>query len=267
MKIIKLNDIKDYIQLPFIKPNDGMLLTKMSIDMPINNEYPIEIHISGHNSLGVPTLIDKEVFNALVQIWVKDNTIFDKCLDKLIVTDTASFRVNYISEQNILAHLPSNIGNELTVKDISNSINRLLAAQYAIVEVKGDTKSTKYGFSLLSIPFDFRNNIHKNTDTILNISMNIIESILDNSIYYTDEYSKQIKDIMQRNIYMISLKHSCKGTSKLPLAFYKALIPNTNAKNTIDNYIEDAILALNNYDFIETSIDNEIVTMRYLTDK
>ena len=317
-KVIKLRNGESImdgnsVQTPFLAPyriakdKDGKTMPITFVEYEwtaIENGIEIKrgIEVSGHGSLGVPTLRDKEVLRALqdIYVWSKiDKGILELETDESKVTEK-DLMIDFISIDNIATSLGYGNTSGQQRKAIKESIERLVGTTisskhhgglYDPIKKRYITDSKKT-FSYLDgmenyTEYDcdnclYINGCHKNTDNCLNessqrkdvtkikMSMFLYLSIANNyRLYYNRDKANEIKNLISKNIYLISRKWLGDGyLSRANIQKYMDRIPmNAKQEKHRKQAIKEGIDILNEYDFVEASIDKDIITVIHLDKK
>jgi len=260
------------------------------------------IEVSGHGALGVPTLKDKETLRALqdIYVWSKiDKGILELEIDESKVTES-DLMIDFISIDNIATSLGYNSTSGQQRSAIKESIERLVGTKisskhhgglYDPVKKRYITDSKKT-FSYLDsmenyIEYDcdnclYFNGCHRNTDNCLNeehqrkdvtkikMSMFLYLSIANNyRLYYNRDKANEIKNLISKNIYLISRKWLGDGyISRANIQKYMDRIPmNAKQEKHRKQAIKEGIDILNEYDFVESSIEKDIIKIVHLDKK
>lgn len=308
-KIIKLRNSESImdgnsVQMPFIAPYRGEPLTYVEYQWTVvenGSEITRGINVHGHGKLGVPTLKDKEVLRALQDIY-----IWSKIQDGVLELET---NISKITEDDLMIDFGTidKIATEMGYKKISGqqrhsikeSIERLVAATMFSTHNGGlyDPITKKYianskesyrylqgmkDYTLYDCDnclysagcnknFDECISPNKKTDvTKIRMDLFFYLSIANNyRLYYNKDNAKVIKNLISRNIYMISRKWLGDGfVSKVNIKKYLDRIPMNAAKEKHRKQkIREGVQKLNEYDFVEAYLENDIVTVIHLDKK
>lgn len=289
------------VQMPFLAPYRGDVLTYVEYQWTtIENGVKVVrgINVNGHGKLGVPTLRDKEVLRALQDIYIWDkieNGVLELETDEDKIKDSDLF-IDFKTIDNIATSMGYNKISGQQRKSIKESIERLVATTvfnthsgglYDPIKKKYITNSKESYRYLESMKdytvydcdnclytngclkdFDNCINPDKKTDvTKIKMSKFLYLTIANNyRLYYDNENTKQIKNLIAKNVYMISRKWLGEGyISKANIQRYIDRIPmNAKQEKHRKQAIKEAIAILNEYDFVEASIDNDVVTVVHL---
>lgn len=261
------------------------------------------IEVSGHGSLGVPTLKDKEVLRALqdIYVWSKiDKGVLELETDESNIKE-ADLLIDFGSIDNIATALGYKTISGQQRKSIKESIERLVGTTiksrhhgglYDPIKKRYITDSNKMYRYLDSmdnfIEYDcdnclYSNGCRKDTDNCLNeenqkkdvtkikMSMFLYLSIANNyRLYYNRDKANEIKNLISKNIYLISRKWLGNGyISRANIQKYMDRIPmNAKQEKHRKQAIKDGISILNEYDFVEASIDKkDVITVVHLDKK
>lgn len=260
------------------------------------------IEVNGHGKLGVPTLKDKETLRALqdIYVWSKiDKGILDLETDENKVIEK-DLMIDFVSIDNIATALGyTNISGQQR-KTIKESIERLVGTTisskhhgglYDPIKKRYITDSKKT-FSYLDgmenyTEYDcdnclYINGCHKNTENCLNeenqmrdvtkikMSMFLYLSIANNyRLYYNRDKANEIKNLIAKNIYLISRKWLGDGyISRANIQKYMDRIPmNAKQEKHRKQAIKEGVDILNEYDFVEASIEKDIIKVVHLDKK
>lgn len=256
------------------------------------------INVNGHGKLGVPTLKDKEVLRALQDIYIWDkmeNGVLELETDPNKIKDDDLF-IDFKTIDNIATSIGYDKISGQQRKSIKESIERLVATTvfnthsgglYDPIQKKYITNS-KESYRFLEgmkdytvydcdnclyangCKKDFDNCINpdKKTDvTKIKMSKFLYLTIANNyRLYYDNENAKKIKNLIARNIYMISRKWLGDGyISRANIQKYIDRIPmNAKKEKHRKQAIKEGVDLLNEYDFVETSIDGDLITITHL---
>lgn len=260
------------------------------------------LNVNGHGKLGVPTLKDKEVLRALqdIYIWSKiDKGVLRLETDPSKVTEE-DLMIDFISIDNIATAMGYKRISGQQRQSIRDSIERLVATTvfnthkgglYDPVKKRYITDS-KVSYKYLDgmedyIEYDcdnciYLNSCHANTKNCINeenkktnvtkikMSMFLYLSIANNyRLYYDRDRANEIKNLIAKNIYLISRKWIGDGyISKANIKKYIDRIPmNAKQEKHRKQAIKDSVALLNEYDFVEASIKNDIITVIHLDKK
>lgn len=253
------------------------------------------LNVNGHGKLGVPTLKDKEVLRALQDIYIM-NKIEDGILE--LETDESK-----ITEEDLIIKFEKidriatemgKVGSTAMRKFIKESIERLVATTmfsthsggiYDSISKKYITSSTQ-SYRYLDEMADFTvydcenclyDNICKgDTDncqdedrkrqdfTKIKMSKFMYLNIANNyRLYYLKDNTNKIKNLISKNIYMISRKWLGDGyTSRANIQKYLDRIPiNSKAEKHRKQEIKDCVALLDKYDFVDAYMDGDIVVV------
>ena len=291
------------VQLPFIAPYRGDVITSLEYKWVVKEEgkEPVlrGIEVSGHGKLGVPTLKDKEVLRALQDIYVHSKV--EKGVLKL-ETDLSKVKdedliIEFKNIKNIAKSMGYTSISGGQVKAIKESIERLVATTVFSLHEGGiydvTTKqyitNSKTSFRYLDSLQNFttyncdkckhldtckrntsecKDEKNKKTD-VTKIKMNkfLYASIANNyRLYYDRDRTNEIKNLIARNIYLISRKWTGNGyVSVANIQKYIDRLPtNIDKLKHRKQKIKDAVANLNTYDFIEASVENDVVIIKHL---
>lgn len=289
------------VQMPFLAPYRGDVLTYVEYQWTtVEDGVKVVrgINVNGHGKLGVPTLRDKEVLRALQDIYIWDkieNGVLELETDEGKIKDSDLF-IDFKTIDNIATSMGYNKISGQQRKSIKESIERLVATTvfnthsgglYDPIKKKYITNSKESYRYLESMKDytvydcdnclytngclkDFENCINpdKKTDvTKIKMSKFLYLTIANNyRLYYDNENTKQIKNLIAKNVYMISRKWLGNGyISKANIQRYIDRIPmNAKQEKHRKQAIKEAIAILNEYDFVEADIENDIVTIVHL---
>lgn len=292
------------VQMPFLAPYKGDRLTYVEYEWnTIENGIEVKrgLNVNGHGKLGVPTLREREVLRALQDIY-----IWNKIEEGVLELETDR---NKITEEDLMIDFKTidNLATELGYKKISGqqrksikeSIEILVASTMFNTHEGGiyDPTTKKYITNskesyryledmkdytvydcenclfLNGCRKDFNNCLSKSkkTDvTKIKMSMQMYLSIANNyRLYYDKNNAKEIKNLIAKNIYMISRKWIGDGyISKANIQKYMDRIPmNAKKEKHRKQAIKDSIALLDKYDFVEAYVENDIVTVIHLDKK
>ncbi|MBN1076062.1 hypothetical protein DVV91_17215 [Clostridium botulinum] len=271
-----------------------------------NIENGVEVQrglkVSGHGELGVPTLKDKEVLRALqdIYIWSKiDKGVLKLETDESKITEE-DLMIDFISIDNIATAMGYKRISGQQRQSIKESIERLVATTvfnrhsgglYDPVKKRYITDSKisyKYLDSMENyVEYDcdnclYLNGCHKNTKNCLNeenkktdttkikMSLFLYLSIANNyRLYYNKDKANEIKNLIAKNIYLISRKWLGEGyISKANIQKYMDRLPmNAKQEKHKKQAIKEGITILNSYNFVEANIDKDVVTVIHLDKK
>ena len=256
------------------------------------------INVNGHGKLGVPTLKDKEVLRALQDIYIWDkieNGVLELETDPNKVKESDLF-IDFKTIDNIATSIGYGKISGQQRKSIKESIERLVATTvfnthsgglYDPIQKKYITNS-KESYRYLEGMKDytvydcdnclFTNGCRKDFENCINpdnktdvtkikMSMFLYLTIANNyRLYYDRDNATKIKNLIAKNIYMISRKWLGNGyISKANIQKYIDRIPmNAKKEKHRKQAIKDAVAMLNDYDFVEADVDNDIVTVVHL---
>lgn len=256
------------------------------------------INVNGHGKLGVPTLKDKEVLRALQDIYIWDkieNGVLELETDPDKVKESDLF-IDFKTIDNIATSIGYGKISGQQRKAIKESIERLVATTvfnthsgglYDPIQKKYITNS-KESYSYLEGMRDytvydcdnclFTNGCRKDFENCINpdnktdvtkikMSMFLYLTIANNyRLYYDKDNATKIKNLIAKNIYMISRKWLGNGyISKANIQKYIDRIPmNAKKEKHRKQAIKDAVVMLNEYDFVEAEVENDIVTVVHL---
>lgn len=256
------------------------------------------INVNGHGKLGVPTLKDKEVLRALQDIYIWDkieNGVLELETDSNKVKESDLF-IDFKTIDNIATSMGYSKISGQQRKSIKESIERLVATTvfnthsgglYDPIQKKYITNS-KESYSYLEGMKDytvydcdnclFTNGCRKDFENCINpdnktdvtkikMSMFLYLTIANNyRLYYDRDNATKIKNLIAKNIYMISRKWLGNGyISKANIQKYIDRIPmNAKKEKHRKQAIKDAVAMLNDYDFVEADVENDIVTVVHL---
>lgn len=256
------------------------------------------INVNGHGKLGVPTLKDKEVLRALQDIYIWDkieNGVLELETDPDKVKDSDLF-IDFKTIDNIATSIGYDRISGQQRKSIKESIERLVATTvfnthsgglYDPIQKKYITNSKESYRYLEEMKdytvydcdnclytngclkdFDNCINPDKKTDvTKIKMSKFLYLTIANNyRLYYDNINTKQIKNLIAKNIYMISRKWLGDGyISRANIQKYIDRIPmNAKKEKHRKQAIKEGVELLNSYDFVEASIDKDIITVVHL---
>lgn len=254
------------------------------------------LNVNGHNKLGVPTLRDKEVLRALQDIY-----IWDKVKNGVLYLETDTSKIkeeDLIIEFKSIDKIATAMGykkiSTQQKKSIKDSIERLVATTIFSTHSGGiydaisksyitdSTQSFRYLDEMKSVTtYDCENCLYNNvckgnTEKCINeenkrkdeakikMSMFLYLNIAHNyRLYYIKDNTNKIKNLIARNIYMISRKWIGDGyISKANIQKYIDRIPmNAKAEKHRKQAIKEGVQKLNDYDFVEASCENDIITV------
>lgn len=260
------------------------------------------LKVSGHGELGVPTLKDKEVLRALqdIYIWSKiDKGVLNLETDESKITEK-DLMIDFVSIDNIATAMGYKRISGQQRQSIKDSIERLVATTvfnthkgglYDPVKKKYITDS-KISYKYLDSMENYEeydcdnclylNGCHKNTNQCMNVenkrtditkikmSLFLYLSIANNyRLYYNRDRANEIKNLIAKNIYLISRKWLGNGyISRANIQKYMDRLPmNAKQEKHRKQAIKDGIAILNEFDFIETSIDKDVITVVHLDKK
>lgn len=265
------------------------------------------IEISGHGRLGIPTLRDKEVLRALQDIYiqskVKDGVLNLETNEKNIREE--DLVINYISIDNIAKAMGYKSISGQQRKNIKDSINRLIATTVFSTQSGGvynvmnkayvtDSQITfRYLEEMKSISIhtckdcEYLTNCGENIEKclkshsktksdkpteIIQIKMSkfMYLSIANNyRLYYDRDRTNEIQNLLAKNIYLISRKWIGDGyVSIANIQKYIDRLPiNASELKHRKQKIRNAVAILNKYNFVEASIDKDIITIKHLDKK
>lgn len=293
------------IQMPFLAPYRGERISYVEYIWTTTEEgkqIKRGIKVSGHGKLGVPTLKEKEVLRALQDIY-----IWDKIEDGVLELETDMSKVkeedlmiDFKTIDNIARKLGyKTIGGQKR-KDIKDSIEILVATTlinsesgglYDPITKKYITNSTET-FRYLdkmkdyttydcdnclffgACGGDYKNcmdEANKRTDiTRIKMSEFMYSNIANNyRLYYERNEANQIKNLIAKNIYMISRKWLGNGyISRANIQRYLDRIPmNAKKEKHRKQSIKEAIHILNSYSFVNAWIEEDTVVVEHLDKK
>lgn len=293
------------VQMPFIAPYRGQVITSLEYSWNvIENGVEITrgIEVSGHGKLGVPTLKDKEVLRALQDIYVQSKVkegVLKLETDKTKIKES-DLMIDFINVDNIARAMGHKTISGQQRKAIKESIERLVATTvfsthsggiYDVVTKQYITDS-KISFRYLESMENYTTHdcdnclyvysCNKNTDkcqdeknkrtdiTKIKMSEFLYLSIAnDYRLYYDRDRTNEIKNLIAKNIYLISRKWLGNGyVSIANIQKYIDRLPvNAQKLKHRKQKIKDAIDILDTYDFIEAKIENDVVTIKHLDKK
>jgi hypothetical protein len=293
------------VQMPFIAPYRGDIITSLEYKWNvIENGVEITrgIEVSGHGKLGVPTLKDKEVLRALQDIYIRskvDKGVLELETDKIKIKEE-DLMIDFGTVDNIAKAMGYTSTSGQQRQSIKESIERLVATTvfskhsggiYDITTKKYITDS-KISFRYLDnmqnyTIYDcdnclFLHGCNKNTGkcldeknkridiTKIKMSEFLYLSIANNyRLYYDKDRTNEIKNLIAKNIYLISRKWIGNGyVSVANIQKYTDRLPvNAQKLKHRKQKIKDAITILDGYDFVEAKIENDIVTIKHLDKK
>lgn len=256
------------------------------------------IQVSGHGKLGVPTLKDKKVLRALqdIYVWskVKDG-VLELEKDPTKITDE-DLMIDFGTIDKIAIEMGYKKISGQQRKSIKESIERLVATTvfsthsggiYDAVNKKYITDS-KISYRYLEEMRDYTEydcdnclfvhgckknyqncmNLNNKKDiTKIKMSMFTYLNIAHNyRLYYNKNHANQIKNLIAEDIYLISRKWIGNGyVSKANIKKYLDRIPmETKQPYHKKQTLKESIKILNQYDFVEAYIENDIVTVKHL---
>lgn len=260
------------------------------------------LNVNGHGKLGVPTLKDKEVLRALqdIYIWNKiDKGILRLETDPSKVTEE-DLIIDFHSIDNIATAMGYKKISGQQRQSIKDSIERLVATTvfnthkgglYDPVKKRYITDS-KISYKYLDgledyVQYDcdsceYITHCRGNTNNCINeekqktnvtkikMSMFLYLSIANNyRLYYNKDRANEIKNLIAKNIYLISRKWIGDGyISKANIKKYIDRIPmNAKQEKHRKQAIKEGIALLDKYDFVKASIKNDIITVVHLDKK
>jgi hypothetical protein len=261
------------------------------------------IEVSGHGGLGVPTLKDKEVLRALqdIYVWNKiDKGVLELETDESKIKES-DLLIDFGSIDNIATSLGYKTISGQQRKAIKESIERLVGTTiksrhngglYDPIKKRYITDSKRMYRYLDSmdnfIEYDcenclYSNSCRKDTDNCLNeenqkrdvtkikMSMFLYLSIANNyRLYYNRDKANEIKNLIAKNIYLISRKWLGDGyISRANIQKYMDRIPmNAKQEKHRKQAIKDGVAILNEHDFVEAKIDKkDVITVIHLDKK
>lgn len=259
------------------------------------------VKVSGHGELGVPTLKDKETLRALqdIYIWSKiENGVVKLETDTTKITED-DLIIDFVSIDNIATAMGYTRISGQQRKAIKESIERLVATTvfnthsgglYDPINKKYITDS-KISYNYLDeikniTTYDcdnclFLNSCKRNFDgcldenkrsdvTKIKMSMFLYLTIANNyRLYYNKDNANLIKNLIAKNIYLISRKWIGDGfTSIANIQKYMDRIPmNAKKEKHRKQAIRDGVILLNSYDFVEATIEDDIIKVSHLDKK
>lgn len=292
------------VQMPFLAPYRGEPLTYVEYEWTaVENGVEIKrgLNVNGHGKLGVPTLKDKEVLRALqdIYIWSKiENGVLELETDSSKVTED-DLMIDFESIDKIATEMGYDKISGQQRKAIKESIERLVATTvfnthsgglYDPIQKRYITDS-KESYRYLEGMKDYTvydcdnclymNGCNKNfnecqspnkrTDvTKIKMSMFFYLSIANNyRLYYSKDKTKEIKNLIARNIYMISRKWLGNGyISRANIKKYMDRLPmNAKQEKHRKQAVKEGVAILDGYDFVEAYVENDVVTIIHLDKK
>lgn len=255
------------------------------------------IKVSGHGELGVPTLKDKKVLRALQDIYIRS-----KVKDGVLKLETDPNKIkekDLMIEFNSIENIATAMGQKFNgqkSKAIKESIERLVATTifnthngglYDAVNKRYITDSNisfRYLESMSDYTVydcdnclyvngcrkDFDNCISPNKKTdVTKIKMSLFTylNIANNyRLYYNRDNTNEIKNLIAEDVYLISRKWLGKGyISRANIKKYIDRIPmETKKLYHKKQAIKKAVTLLNEYDFVEAYVENDIVVVKHL---
>lgn len=289
------------VQMPFIAPYKGEPLTYVEYQwttLENGKEVTRGIKVNGHGKYGVPTLKDRETLRALqdIYIWSKiSNGVLELETDVNKITEE-DLMIDFGSIDKIATEMGYKRISGQQRKAIKESIERLVASTMFSTHEGGlyDPITKKYivnsneSFRYLQGMKDYtvydcdnclyihgcnRNfekcmSPNKKTDvTKIRMDLFFYLSIANNyRLYYNKDNAKLIQNLIAKNIYMISRKWLGNGyVSKANIRKYLDRMPmNQKQEKHRKQAIKDGVKKLNQYDFVEAYVENDIVTVKHL---
>lgn len=293
------------VQMPFIAPYRGETITSLEYKWTVVEngvEITRGIEVSGHGKLGVPTLKDKEVLRALQDIYIHSKVqkgVLELEIDRTKITEE-DLMIDFGTIDNIAKAMGYESISGQQRKSIKESIERLVATTVFSMHSGGiyDVTSKKY-ITDSKISFRYLDNMqdytvydcdnclylhgcnrntsncfdekNKRTDiTKIKMSEFLYLSIANNyRLYYDRDRANEIKNLIAKNIYLISRKWIGDGyVSIANIQRYVDRLPvNAQKLKHRKQKIKDAIDILDKYDFIDAKIENDIVKIKHLDKK
>lgn len=293
------------VQMPFIAPYRGETITSLEYKWTVVEngvEITRGIEVSGHGKLGVPTLKDKEVLRALQDIYIHSKVkkgVIELETDRTKIKEE-DLMIDFGTIDNIAKAMGYETISGQQRKSIKESIERLVATTvFSIhsggiydVTIKKYITDSKISFRYLDNMQDYtvydcdnclylhgcnRNTSNcfdeknKRTDiTKIKMSEFLYLSIANNyRLYYDRDRANEIKNLIAKNIYLISRKWIGDGyVSIANIQRYIDRLPvNAQKLKHRKQKIKDAIDILDKYDFIDAKIENDIVKIKHLDKK
>lgn len=290
------------VQMPFLVPYKGTPITLVEFywnNVEDGKNVKRGLKVSGHGQYGVPTLKDKSVLMALQNIYIESklkNGILNLELDETKVPEDELF-IDFQNINNIAYEMGYKSVRAKTKENIKKSIERLVATTminlasgglYDPIAKKYITSSESYRYleGMENYTFyDCENCLYekgcdKNFETCQNkenqsvdvtkikISRFFYKCIANNfKMIYEKDKSNQIKNLVAKNIYLISQrwldKNSC--TSVANISKYIERLPmNTKEDKHKKQCIKEAVEKLNEYDFVKAELVGDLVKVTHL---